>query len=88
MKKLKTLGKCATVFGVLMLLGVAGSSDFEFIGVYETIRRSAAGLGFIIAGSAAVDISVFAEEAKKAVKRQKKQKKENLKKIKEKIYLT
>lgn len=88
MKNLKMFGKAAIFLGVLMLLGAAGSSDFEFIGIYETIRKAATGLVFIIAGGAFVDVSAFAEEAKKTVKRQKMLKNENLKKIKEKIYLT
>lgn len=90
MKKIKFAGSFMITAGIAVILGAAGSSDFEVIGIYEAIRKAAEGFFLIALGSAVFDFAaVCCERQALAVqKRNKASKKENLKEIKEKIYLT
>lgn len=57
---MKNLGKIGKIFmgvGIILLIGAAGSSDMDVIGIYEVIRKIAAGFFFIVLGGAFVDVA-------------------------------
>lgn len=48
-----------TLFGILFMIGTAGSSDLELISLSETIIRAAIGLAIIIVGIIGQEASIY-----------------------------